>query len=279
MRCTWLGWAGVSLEAESSRLLIDPLADPAALYAAVGEAAAGVAYPPVADPAAGAPAAVALLSHLHRDHADAGALARSLAADAPVLVPASPIADPVGDLGIAQATGELAEAGLRLVEVSSWERVTIGPFTITALPAADGTGDPQVSWAVAAEDQRILHCGDTLFHGWWWRAADYAGPFDAAFLPINGPTVSFPWRRPRSPLPAVMTPMQAAVAARSARVGQAIPIHYDGFDLDPYYRSEPEALSLFLAAAAELGVHATPLEVGGSLDLGTRAEAAGSQAA
>ncbi len=275
MRCTWLGWAGVSLETESEagRLLIDPLADPAALYAAVGPAAAGVAYPEVTDPSAGPPAVGALLSHLHRDHADAGALARSLASGAPVLIPAAPAAETGSDLGIAQARRELAAAGLPLVEVTPWERIAVGPFTVTALPAADGTGDPQVSWAVAGDDQRILHCGDTLFHGWWWRAAEYAGPFDAAFLPINGPVLSFPWRRPPSPLPGAMTPMQAVVAARSAGARQAVPIHYAGFDLDPYYRSEPDALALFCAAAAELGVNAAPLGVGDSLDLSARTPA------
>ena len=73
-----------------------------------------------------------------------------------------------------------------------WQTVTVGPFTVTALPAADGTGDPQVSWAVEAGGRRIVHGGDTMFHGWWWRAAQAAGPFDAAFLPINGAVLTSP---------------------------------------------------------------------------------------
>ena len=55
--------------------------------------------------------------------------------------------------------------------MAPWETEEIGPFTITAVPAVDGFGDPQVSWVIAAAGRRILHAGDTLFHGSWWLIA------------------------------------------------------------------------------------------------------------
>ena len=268
MRCRWLGWAGLEVQEGDARILIDPLAEPGGVYAAAGDAAAGAVMPELADPAAGPPAAAAFVTHLHRDHTDAGALSQALAPGAPVYAPASyPGTDPLVDAGTAQARAELAAAGIEPVETPAWERVEVGPFTVTALPAADGTGEPPVSWAVEADGRRIVHCGDTAFHGWWWRAAWYAGPFDAAFLPVNGAVVDFPWRRPASPLPAAMTAEQAAVAAAALGARMAVPIHFGGFDLEPFYRSDADALDRFVAAGPGHGVDVLRLEVGGALDV------------
>src|SRR3954470_13338797 len=78
MEIRWLGWAGVELEHDGATLVIDPLADPAATFAGLGDAAREVELPPVVPPSAGR-AVAGLVSHLHRDHTDAGALAGALA--------------------------------------------------------------------------------------------------------------------------------------------------------------------------------------------------------
>ncbi len=274
MRYTWLGWAGVELEHDGATLVIDPLLDPTALYAALGDAAGGVEWPAVIPAPTTGAAVGALVTHLHRDHADAGALTHALLPGSPVLVPASPRLDGPDAPGLAQATGELAAARLALRPVDAWETAELGPFTVTALPAVDGTGEPQVSWAVEAGGRRVLHCGDTIFHGSWWHAAALAGPFDVALLPINGAVVSFPWRRPASSLPAAMTPEQAAIAARLVRARRVVPIHFGGFDLEPFYRSVPDALERFRAAAAEAGVDATPASIGASVEVAPASDGA-----
>lgn len=267
MRFTWLGWAGVELEQDGVTLVIDALLDPAATYRALGDAAASVGFPAVAAPAQGR-AAAGLVTHLHRDHADAGALGGALAPGAPVLLPEAGLAgDGPADVALAQARAELEAARLPLRPTAPWERSRVGPFDVCAVPAADGTGDPQVSWVVAAGGHRVIHCGDTMFHGWWWRIAQTLGPFDAAFLPINGAVLSFPWRRPSSPLPGMMTPEQAVVAARALGAARVTPIHYGGFDLRSFYRSVPEALSRFATAAVAGGVHAPRTVMGESCDL------------
>lgn len=266
VRCRFLGWAGVEIEHDGSTLLLDPLADPAATYARAGEAAANVTFPEVVAPAPGK-ALAGLLTHLHRDHADAGALEAGLADSAQVLLPAAARGDRLADAAIEQARRELDSAGLSVRGVEPWQSSTFGPFHITAVPAADGTGDPQLSWAVTAGGKRVIHCGDTLFHGWWWRAALAAGPFDAAFVPINGAVVNFPWRQPASPLPAVMTPEQAVEAARGLRASVAVGIHFGAFDLEPYYSSIPDALHRFKAAARAVHLGARSLEAGESLEL------------
>jgi L-ascorbate metabolism protein UlaG (beta-lactamase superfamily) len=266
MRCTWLGWAGLEIEVDGHTLVIDPLQDSAALYAAVGDAARDVVLPDIVAPRPGT-ALAGLLTHLHRDHADADALVGALAPGAPVLFPAGQPLDGAADAGLRVAWRELGATGATLRPVTPWESMTVGPFTVIALPAVDGIGDPQVSWAVTAAGRRVLHCGDTMFHGWWWRFAEAAGPFDAAFLPVNGAVLDLPWRRPSSPLPADLTPEQAVTAAQAARVGTVVAIHYGAYDLDPFYRSIPDARDRFLAAAQAAALTARAPEAGEVIEL------------
>ena len=91
------------------------------------------------------------------------------------------------------------------------ESFGLGEFTVTALPAVDGFGEDQVSWVVETADKRIIHFGDTLWHGYWWYFAKTFGPFDVAFLPINGAVTRFPNMQP-SEIPACLTPAQTVAA-------------------------------------------------------------------
>jgi L-ascorbate metabolism protein UlaG (beta-lactamase superfamily) len=251
MKARWLGWAGVEIEAEGTALVIDPLADPGATFAALGEEALRrVQLPTVLAPEARGTAVAGLVSHLHRDHADARALADAMAPDAAVHEPIWPGGGDAENLALAQANAELERAGLERRAATEWERAEVGPFTITALPAVDGLGDPQVSWLVAADGQRVLHLGDTIFHGYWWRMARRHGPFDVVLAPINGPAVDFPHLQPPSPLAAAMEPEQAALAGELLGARTLIPIHYDGFGIDPWYRPVDDPRRRFEAAAA-----------------------------
>jgi L-ascorbate metabolism protein UlaG (beta-lactamase superfamily) len=249
MNVRWLGWAGVEVESEGAALVIDPLADPGAPFAALGDRAAEAEPPTVAAPVASGNAVAGLVSHLHRDHADAGALAAALAPEASVHEPVWPGGSEVENLALAQANTELDRAGLVRRQVRTWERSEIGPFAITALPAVDGLGDPQVSWLVEAEGVRLLHLGDTVFHGYWWRMARRHGPFDVVFAPINGAVVDFPHLRPPSTLVAAMEPEQAALAAELLGARTVVPMHYAGFAIDPWYRPVADAAERFAAAA------------------------------
>jgi L-ascorbate metabolism protein UlaG (beta-lactamase superfamily) len=250
MKVRLLGWAGVEIEAGGATVVIDALADPGATFAPLGEQAQGVQLPDVVAPEAQGSAVAGLVSHLHRDHTDAGALAAALAEDATVYEPAWPGGADFENLALAQASAELDQAELRRQAVEVWESIDVGPFTLTALPAVDGLGDPQVSWVVEADGQRVLHLGDTIFHGYWWRMAQHHGPFDLVFAPINGAVVNFPHLQPPSPLAAAMEPEQAAIAAEALGAGTLIPMHYGGFEIDPFYLPLADPLERFQAAVA-----------------------------
>jgi L-ascorbate metabolism protein UlaG (beta-lactamase superfamily) len=273
MEVRWLGWAGVEIEAGGAAVVIDPLAEPGATFAPLGEDARRGQLPAVVKPRARGSALAGLVSHLHRDHADAAALELALAPDACVHEPAWPGGADVENLGLAQAEAELERSGLARRRVEAWERIEAGPFALTALPAVDGLGDPQVSWLVETGGRRALHLGDTVFHGYWWRMARRHGPFDVVFAPINGPAVDFPHLRPASPLAAAMEPEQAALAAELLGAAIVVPIHYDGFEIEPWYRPVPDAAERFAAAAAGRSYEARELEPGEAFELAAVAPA------
>lgn len=267
MQVRWLGWAGVEIEADGGVVVVDPLADAGATFAALGEGARRVKLPSLVPPQARGSAVAGLVSHLHRDHADAGALAAALAPEASVHEPAWPGGADVENLGLVQANLELGGSNLRRRSVEPWERVDVGPFALIALPAADGLGDPQVSWLVEADGRRVLHLGDTTFHGYWWRMARRHGPFDVVFAPINGARVNFPHLQPPSPLAATMEPEQAALAGDLLGAGALVPMHYDGFDVDPWYRGVSDPVDRFREAAAGRSYDVRVLEPGESFEV------------
>jgi len=247
MKIRWLGWAGFELEAEGERLVVDPLKDAKAVFAWMGERAADMTAPTVTAPQSGALAG--LLTHLHRDHADATALGGALASGAEVYEPAGYGGGDLEQAAVAQADHELAAAELTRHPVAPWTSAAAGPFTLTALPAVDGTGDPQVSWLIEAAGQRVLHLGDTMWHGWWWRIAERYGAPDVVLAPINGARLTFPHRRPASPLAGALEPEQAALAADILRAGRLIPMHYGGYELPGVYEPISNAVERVQAAS------------------------------
>jgi L-ascorbate metabolism protein UlaG (beta-lactamase superfamily) len=147
--------------------------------------------------------------------------------------------------------------------MAPWTSATVGPFALTALPAVDGTGDPQVSWLVEADNGRVLHLGDTMWHGWWWRFAARYGPPDLVLAPINGARLTFPHRQPASPLAGALDPEQAASATELLRGGRVVPIHYDGYDIPGVYEPVSDAPARLRAATPRACV----LQVGETLEV------------
>lgn len=266
MRVTWLGWAGAELEEDGATVVVDPLEDAGAVFDYLGDQAAGMVVPEIVAPSAGR-AVAGLVTHLHRDHADAAALTAALAPDAPVFEPHGQGEDRVDHLALAQADHELTAAGRERRQLAPWESVTVAPFTLTALPAVDGIGDPQVAWLIETDGARVLHLGDTMFHGHWWRIARRHGPFDAVLVPVNGAVLSFPHRQPPSPNPGAMNPDQAATAARILGARLAIPMHDHGYELRGVYEPVDSAAQRFLTAAAHRKVPTQLLQPGQSITI------------
>lgn len=261
MRIRWLGWAGVEVEAQGERVVVDPLRDAAAVFAWLEDRARTIALPEVVPAQPGAIAG--LLTHLHRDHADGAALATALGAGATVYEPVDYGGDGRERLAITQADHELTAAGLARQPAAVWTSARAGVFTLTALPAVDGTGDPQVSWLVEADGKRVLHLGDTMWHGWWWRIRERYGPPDVVLAPINGARLTFPHRQPASSLPGAMEPEQAALAGELLQADRLVPIHYGAYHIPGIYEPVADPLERLTAATDR----AIPMQLGEPLDV------------
>ena len=162
MQVRRLGWAGLEITAAGRSLVVDLLEDLSPLAPIVGEAR-GPLPPSSQDGAVGA-----LLTHLHADHTDAPAVARVLDPDGIVLRPQRACGEGLETIATLHAENGLAETGVATRVLEPWETTDLEPFTVTAVPAVDGFGDPQISWVIEAGNRRIFHGGDAVFHGSWW---------------------------------------------------------------------------------------------------------------
>jgi len=232
VRLRRLGWAGLELEAHGQSVVIDHVLDPGIFSAFLGEPRDELIAP---EPGR---ALAALLTHLHRDHADVTAIERAVRSGGSILRPVRKrVESPLDELATGEAEAALAASDLDVRLCAPDDVVEIGPFTITALPASDGLGSPQVSWLIKTDSHAVLHAGDTLWHGGWWDVALTHGPIDVACLPANGVEVNYPQWQPAVTVPAVMTPEQAVEAARALQARALVPIHYNRtFEHSYYYR-------------------------------------------
>lgn len=239
LRIQRLAWAGIKLALPEATLGVDLLADPAVWGAALSD--------PLPDLGDFKGDRYALITHRHSDHFDAKAIAKALGEQGLLLYPAS-----VGAI-VAPDVGRMRSAPL-------WEPQMLGgAFVATAVPAVDGYGDPQVSWVISGGGRRIFHAGDTLWHGAWWQIGRQFGPFDAAFLPMNG--ARFAWRQPAAEVSSVMTPEQAVAAARILGAKILVPIHYGVRGADGY-EEIADALKHTKAEGARRGVLVQALQPG-----------------
>jgi L-ascorbate metabolism protein UlaG (beta-lactamase superfamily) len=215
-------------------LLVDPLDDIAPLRSFLGVPHAPLVPVPIDQHT------WALVTHLHADHCDRQLLAR---------------VRPGQTLCHAPIAAALEADGLAVVPADLWQSRQIGPFRVTAVPSHDWRGDDQVAWIVESTDRRIIHCGDTIWHGGWYEIARRYAPFDTAFLPINGVIVRLDGFTPTD-IPATLTPEQAIEAAAILRAGKPCAIHHTLFQNPPRYIEQPAAVERFLAAGTRGGINA-----------------------
>jgi L-ascorbate metabolism protein UlaG (beta-lactamase superfamily) len=218
----------------------------------------------------------ALVTHLHRDHADVDAIERVVAEDGVVLRP--PAAGYMSELQkfvTGEAEKGFAASAHEIRVVSAGETVEIGPLRVSALFAVDGLGSPQVSWLIDDGESRIVHGGDTTWHATWWEVAAEFGPLDVAFLPGNGAEIDYPARQPFVDESAVMVPEQSVKAATALGARTLIPIHFSQtFLSEQFYRPVPDARARIEAEAAARDQAVEFPAIGGWLEVGAKAATA-----
>lgn len=227
-----LAWAGVRIDAGYTTAYVDPVAPlPAESGAELGAETTNARR-------------YALITRGHGDHFDIDYLHTLL-----------------GENGVIfchrQVAGDIDARVLRVPTVEHWEPVFLprsgADMVAFAAPAADGFGSFQTSWVIRCGDKRLIHCGDTLWHGEWFDIAKALGPFDVALMPINGARQNAGRFRDID-APGVLTPELAVAAARALETRLVIPIHYGRHDPGAGYSETPDALRVFLSEARRHGV-------------------------
>lgn len=234
-----LSWAGLKIEMDGTTLLIDPI---------VTDIWQGNRTFPIVAPEITTRRRYVLLTHLHNDHYDRAAVTAALGERGRVVCHEAVV-------------NEVASDGFRVRPVKHYAPIQLGGFLASAVPAVDGLGvqGGQVSWVIRGGDRTLFHGGDTLWHGHWWLFRKQFGPFDAAYLPING--FQLKGMNPPSGIPASMTPEQAVAAGTLLGARVVTPIHY-GVDDPEYYSEYPNAPTVFASHAQQSGLTVSVLEPG-----------------
>lgn len=238
-----LSWAGVKIETGNTAAYIDATAPLPEDHAEHLDATTRQAR------------RYALVTHGHADHFDIDYLHTLL-----------------GDDGVIfchrQTAGELDARVLRIQPLEFWEPAFLprsgADMVAFAVPAVDGFGSFQASWVIRCGEKRLIHCGDTLWHGEWFDIAHALGPFDVALLPINGARQEVGRFRDLG-APGVLTPELAVAAARALSARTIIPIHYGRGGEG--YAEAPRALEALSRAAREFSIAVRPLAPGDRIEI------------
>jgi len=241
-----LPWAGAFLETNNFTLAIDPLAkDPTSSDRALNTKHWGACEKLSAD--------AVLITHTRADHYDVEILRKILKRDGVVVC-------------AKDSEAKIQQDGFQTCGLDTYDGAALGPFNVTALPAVDGLGEPRTSFFIGLDEIRVIHCGDTLWHGFWYKWATDYGPLTVTFVPISGALVEVPGVSTTN-VPAVMTPLQAAAAADALCAQLVIPTHY-GLAAHPMgFKEQPMALEEFEREASRRNLNYRVLELGEEIEL------------
>jgi L-ascorbate metabolism protein UlaG (beta-lactamase superfamily) len=240
----WLGQSGFLLSHAGECLLFDPyLSDSLTRKYAQTDKPHVRLTERVIDPARLDFLRVVTASHNHTDHLDAETLAPIFAAnpDTKLVLLAANVAFTTERLGAASAA--------RFVPLRDGESTRIGPFELTAVPAAHEQLAPEFGGFVVSVGRfRIYHSGDTmLFPGLAERLRPFA--VDLALLPING-------RAPERRVAGNLDGLEAARLAHDIGARWVVPCHYEMF---AFNTASPAP---FAAECARIGQRCAVLRAG-----------------
>ena len=250
----WFGQSGYLIQWQGQHLLLDPyLSDSLTKkYADTAKPHVRMTARPLLPQQLGF-VDVVTSSHNHTDHLDGETLGPLLQAN-----PALTVVVSAANVGF--AAERLGVSPARLTPVTLDTPVTVGLFTLHAVPAAhetfeqDGAGHHKfIGLVVQAGPWTLYHSGDTL----WYDGMEEtlrAWPIDLALLPING-------RDPKRGVAGNLSGSEAAQIAKKINAGLVIPCHYDMFTFNTVSTAE------FVRAAQILQQPYRVLQCGERLDL------------
>ncbi|MEQ3550030.1 MBL fold metallo-hydrolase [Pseudonocardia nematodicida] len=237
---TWLGHAGVLLEIDGHRVLVDPV------WSRYATPVPGIGprrmHPPVGPLSALGEPHVVLISHDHYDHLDRPTVTR-LARDTAAVF--------VGPLGVGAHLRSWGVPAHRVVE-RDWDgEVQVAGLTLTCLETRHFSGRGLrrnttlwAAWKVAGAEHSVYLGGDagpTRAHA---ATGERHGPFDLTVLPIGAYADLWPDIH--------ADPEQAVAAHLELRGRIMLPIHWATFNLGFHPWDEPAERARKAAAARDV---------------------------
>jgi len=235
----WLGQSGFLIQWQDCHILLDPyLSDSLTVkYAQTDKPHVRMTARVVAPERLGF-VDVVTSSHNHTDHLDAETLRPILTANPGVRL----VVPEANRAFVAERLGVLVERPLGLY---AGQAINLGPFRITAVPAAHETIERDelgrcrfLGYVVEFGGWAVYHSGDTIpYDGMVEELSRWK--LDLALLPING-------RNPARRVAGNLNGAEAAQLARAAGARLVIPCHFEMFEFNT---ATPE---LFVRTATEL---------------------------
>ncbi|MER5181099.1 MBL fold metallo-hydrolase [Streptomyces sp. NPDC002896] len=245
LRLTWMGHSSVLAEIDGRRVLFDPVwGERCSPFDFAGPKRLHPVPVPLAELG---PVDVIVISHDHYDHLDLPTIKELAGTDTVFAVP----------LGVGAHLERWGISADRLRELDWNESTKVSGLSLTATPARHfcgrGLRNQQhtlwASWAVAGDEHRIYHSGDTgYFPGFKDIGAEH-GPFDATMIQIGAYSDYWPKNhKDYTPLPGAwpdihMSPAQGVQAHLDLQGhkphGVLLPIHWGTFNLSLHPWAEP----------------------------------------
>jgi L-ascorbate metabolism protein UlaG (beta-lactamase superfamily) len=213
-RLFWIGHASFLLELDGQRLVVDPIFGRAAVVTRRVTPAAARAEQL-------GEVGTVLVTHGHHDHLDPASLT--------ALARANPEALFIVPSGLGPA---LPSACRRVLELSWWQHVELGPLRVHLVPAQHwhqrGPFDRNLRlWGgyVVEGTHRVYHSGDTGYFGGFRAIGAVFGSIDAACLPLGAYEPAWFMGVQH------MSPSQALAAWRDLGATHFVGMHWGAFDL------------------------------------------------
>jgi L-ascorbate metabolism protein UlaG (beta-lactamase superfamily) len=240
----WFGHSSLMLELDGKRILIDPVfknAGPLPFITRRYDVAPmkREELPPID---------IVIITHDHYDHLERATIKFLAGNDIQFVVP----------LGVGARLKGWGVAGDKITELGWDQDATFGSVNITACTAIHYSGRSHrdrdktlwASWVIKGMDKNLFHCGDTGYGSHLKELGEKYGPFDMAFVEIDGWNKGWPLTH--------LFPDEVIALCNDVDTKKLFPIHWATFDLalHPW----DESIRMVAEMAAENGIElVTPL--------------------
>jgi len=241
LKAFWIGHAGVYVEIDGIRLLIDPVFSD---YASPFDIGPERFHPPPIVLQDLPKIDMVLISHDHYDHLDMKTIMHLAKQGTHFFVPLG--------IGAHLERWEVPENQIR--ELAWWEDQMLGSVKIVCTPTRHYSGRGLTdykktlwsSWSVIGPQHRFYYSGDTGYSKHFKEIGERFGPFDMSFIKVGAYGPGESW------LDVHMDPEHAVQAHTDVSAKRMFPVHWGTFNLAYHDWDEPIKRTLQAARIAKI---------------------------